>query len=201
MFSEETGVGIAGEGRICVWDEGARQGWAVRPRDSGFPELGVAVSGQCRLQPLEEPPSTHLRFPEFQLQRWSLLQAKKPLWLEGPLEPRPGGSLPLWAHTPLFSPGPAPPRGLGAGAGCPTSVGGRLAGRLGSKVDKTGTPLAPTTVLAAARAARTMRVISGTGLVLCGLLLLLLAPRTLGLAPQSRGEGTYVRWGRWKSGP
>ncbi|XP_006924381.1 cartilage matrix protein [Pteropus alecto] len=33
-----------------------------------------------------------------------------------------------------------------------------------------------------------MRVISGTGLVLCGLLLLLLAPRTLGLAPQSRGR-------------
>ncbi|KAF6345047.1 matrilin 1 [Rhinolophus ferrumequinum] len=33
-----------------------------------------------------------------------------------------------------------------------------------------------------------MRVVSGTSLVLCGLLLLLLASRTLGLAPQSRGH-------------
>lgn len=74
-------------------------------------------------------------------------------------------------------------------------MGGRLAGRLGSKVDKTGTPLAPTTVSATAHAARTMRVTSGTSLALCGLLLLLLTPCALGLVPQSRGEGAYVRWG------
>lgn len=40
-----------------------------------------------------------------------------------------------------------------------------------------------------------MRVISGAVLVPCLLLLLHLAPRTHGLAPQPRGEGAYVRWG------
>lgn len=40
-----------------------------------------------------------------------------------------------------------------------------------------------------------MRVIPGTVLVPCLLLLLHLAPRTHGLAPQPRGEGAYVRWG------
>ncbi|XP_033084769.1 cartilage matrix protein [Trachypithecus francoisi] len=45
---------------------------------------------------------------------------------------------------------------------------------------------------AAARAARTMRVLSGTSLVLCSLLLLLQAPCSPGLAPQSRGEGACV---------
>ena len=90
--------------------------------------------------------------------------------------------------------GPRPSRGLGARAATPTSVGGRLAGRLGSEVDKTRPPRAPATVPAAVHAARNMKVISGTSLVLCGLLLLH-APRTLGLAPPSRGEGACGRWG------
>ena len=46
-----------------------------------------------------------------------------------------------------------------------------------------------------------MRVISGASLVLCGLLLLLLVPRTLGLAPQPRGERAYVRWGMMEERP
>lgn len=91
--------------------EGAGQGRGLRPWGWAFPGLGVAALGQGRLQPLEEPPSTHLRLPEFQLPFWLLLQAKEPLWSEGPLEPRPGCSLPLWAHTPPFSPGHAPQGG------------------------------------------------------------------------------------------
>lgn len=68
---EEFGCGMRGQGRAGLGREAIG--------------LGVAAWGQCRLQPLEEPPSTHLRLPEFQLQLWLLLQAKEPLWLEGPL--------------------------------------------------------------------------------------------------------------------
>lgn len=90
----------------------------------------------------EEPPSTHLIFPGFQLQ---LLQAKEPLWSEGPPEPRRGDSFPpSLAHTPPFSLAP-PSKGAD-----PTLVGGPRdweAGPAGIKVDKTWPPLAPTTVL------------------------------------------------------
>lgn len=116
------------------------QGRDMRPSDSGSPGLGVVASAQCRLRPLEEPPSTYLKFPEFQLQLWLLLQAKEPLWSEGPLEPRPEGSLPLPAHTPPFSQGPAPQGGWGPGQPPPHQWG---ASWLGSWVDKTRIPLAP----------------------------------------------------------
>ena len=99
-----------------MWDEGAGQGWGVRLLDSGLPRLSLAASGQCRLWAPEEPPSTHLIFPGFQLQ---LLQAKEPLWSEGPLEPRRGDSFPpSLAHTPPFSLAP-PSKGAD-----PTLVGG-----------------------------------------------------------------------------
>ncbi|XP_023410209.2 cartilage matrix protein isoform X1 [Loxodonta africana] len=112
----------------------------------------------------------------------------EPLWLGGAsgaqareLPPSPG------THTSI-QPGPAPGGG-GQGRLPPRQQGAAwLGGWAGSKVDKTRPPPAPTTVPAAVRAARTMRVISGAGLALCGLLLLLQVPGTLGLAPQSRGN-------------
>ena len=113
---------------------GCGQCWGARPLDSGLPGLGVATSGQRRLRALEEPPSTHPRFPGFQLQ---LLQAKEPLWSEGPPEPRPGGSLPPW-HTHLHSARPRPPEGA-----APRQWGAVWAG---SELDKTWPPLVPTTV-------------------------------------------------------
>ena len=86
----------------------------------------------------EEPPSTHLIFPGFQLQ---LLQAKEPLWSEGPPEPRRGDSVPpSLVHTPPFSLAP-PSKGAD-----PTLVGGPPdweAGPAGGEVDKTWPPLAP----------------------------------------------------------
>lgn len=54
----EKSVGVGG---------GTGQGWAVRLLDSGLPGLSLAASGQCRLWAPEEPPSTHLIFPGFQL--------------------------------------------------------------------------------------------------------------------------------------
>lgn len=93
-----------------AWGEGAGQGRGLRPWGWAFPGLGVAALGQGRLQPLEEPPSTHLRLPEFQLPFWLLLQAKEPLWLEGPLEP--GQAAPsLSGHTHLHSARATPPKG------------------------------------------------------------------------------------------
>lgn len=125
-----------------MWDEGARQGWGARLLDSGLPGLSLTASGQRRLRALEEPPSTHLMFPGFQLQ---LLQAKEPLWSEGPLEPRRGDSLPpSLAHTPPFSLGPS-----SKGAD-PTLVGGPPdweAGPAGREVDKAWPPLALATLL------------------------------------------------------
>ena len=138
----ETGAGVVGGRRVLVWDEGAGQGWGVRLLDSGLPRLSLAASGQCRLWAPEEPPSTHLIFPGFQLQ---LLQAKEPLWSEGPLEPRRGDSFPpSLAHTPPFSLAP-PSKGAD-----PTLVGGPPdweAGPAGIEVNKTWPPPAPTTVL------------------------------------------------------
>lgn len=84
-----------------------------------------------------------------------------------------GRSLPPQAHTRPFS--RAPPLG-------------RQGGRLASEVDKMGTA-GPHTVPAAARAAFTMKVISGASLGLYALLLLLQALGSLGLVPQPRGEG------------
>lgn len=103
----------------------------------------------------------------------------------------PGQAAPsLSGHTHLHSAWATPPKGARG-----PRQWGPPGWELGSEVDKTGTPLAPSTVPAAARAARTMRLLSGVSLVLCGLLLLLQAPCTLGLTPQAGGEGVHVRWG------
>lgn len=201
VCNEKVGVEIAGERSIGVW--GRPQGRA----GVGGPGLGSPWPGSHSLGSVrapapggdEETPSTHLRFPELQLQLWWLLEAKEALWLRGPLQPSPG-FLPSLAggrethHTQPLLAGPHPSGRQGAGQGL-------LAGRLGGKVDKTRSLLASTAVLAAARAARTMRVIPGAVLVPCLLLLLHLAPRTHGLAPQPRGEGAYVRWGTWDYWP
>lgn len=68
-------------------------------------------------------------------------------------------------------------------------LGGRAA-----RLIRLGPHWPPATVPAAARAASTMRLLSGVSLVLCGLLLLQ-APCALGLTPQAGGEGVHVRWG------
>lgn len=101
--------------------------------------------------------------------------------LSGFLPSLSGGREACRTYTAPFS-RPHPSRRPGAGQGL-------LAGRLGGKVDKTRSHRASTAVPAAACAARTMRVIPGAVLLPCLLLLLPLAPRTHGLAPQPRGEG------------
>lgn len=170
-----------------MWGEGA----GLQDIGLAFAGLGAAALGQGRLQLLAELPSTHLRFPEFQRQV-RFCRQRSPCGRRGLLSP--GQAAPsLSGHTHFHSAWATPPkgaRGLGQPPPCQW-------GPPGHGVDKTGTPLAPSTVLAAAACpARTMRLLSGTGLVQCGLLLLLFqALCTLGLAPQARGEGVHVRWG------
>lgn len=95
----------------------------------------------------------------------------------------PGAQARRLPHTHLHSAQPRPSRG----------PPGWEAGRAVSLI-RPG-PRWPRNRAAAAHATRTMRVTCGPSPVLCGLLLLLQAPHTLGLAPLSRGEGVLGRWG------